>query len=87
VERPRPTEYHRPRVIQPRLDDVVQVCAEQIARPHSKNKERTDRADLFIFLLLMGISLKLTRANEVWNLVLKMVLPKDLGFRAVEIVT
>jgi hypothetical protein len=69
------------------LDDVVQVCAEQIARPHSKNKERTDQADLVIFLLLMGISLKLKTANEVWNLVLKTVLPKDLGLRAVEVVT
>jgi hypothetical protein len=45
VERPRPTECHRAQVIQSRSDDVVQVYAEQLARPHSKTKERTDRAD------------------------------------------
>jgi hypothetical protein len=45
VERPRPTEYHRAQVIQSRSDDVVQGCAEQLARSHSKTKERADRAD------------------------------------------
>jgi hypothetical protein len=45
VERPRPTEYYHAQVIQSRSDDLVQVCAEQLARPHSKTKEKTDRAD------------------------------------------